>query len=116
MEKVIIIGLEKKIHCIDPLIRMISSNLRHVMIIDPGENPNYEELVKKFNDSIVCVLDDSQPEKLRKEIGESNKVFELKPQEIFDIEPVIDKTPRYDRFLKKWKRSNYWPKYQCKKK
>ena len=116
MEKVIIVGSKNRMHCIDPLIRMISSNLKHVMVIDSEENPNYEELVKKFNDSVVSVLDDSQPEKLRKEIGESNKVFELKPQEIFDVEPVIDQTPRYDRFLKKRKRSNHWPKYYSKKK
>ena len=116
MEKFIIIGAENRIHCIDPLIRMISSNLKHVMIINPKENPNYEELIKKFNDSVVCVLDDSHQEKLRKEIVESNKVFELKPQEIFGVESVMDQTPRYDRFLKKRKRSNHWPKYYSKKK
>ena len=116
MGKVIIIGPKKKIYCIDPFIKMISSNLKHVMIIDPEENPNYEELVKKFNDCIVCVLDDSHPKRLRKEIEGSNKVFELRPQEIFYGKPVIDQTPRYDRFFKKWKRSNHWPKYQCRKK
>jgi hypothetical protein len=41
---------------------------------------------------------------LRKEIAEEfNKVFELKSREVLnvDVKPLIDETPRYDRFLKK---------------
>lgn len=116
MEKFIIIGSKDRMKRIDPFIRMVISPLKEILIIDSKEKHNYEEMIEEFNDNIVCVLHDSQPENLRKEIEETEKLFKLKSQEILGVNPMIDKTPRYDRFIKKWKRKNNWPKYQVKKK
>jgi hypothetical protein len=60
---------------------------------------------------LVCVLDDSETKQLKKEIWEFNKVLELKSREILDVKvnSIVDETPRYNRFLKKWKKDNRRP-------
>jgi hypothetical protein len=56
-------------------------------------------------------LDDSETKQLKKEIWEFNKVFELKSREALDVnvKPLMDETPWYNRFLKKWKKDNRRP-------
>ena len=86
------------------IMNMISSVIKDVLILDPKENPDYEDIIKDAGDSLVCVLDDSETKQLKKEIAEEfNKVLELKSREVLnvDVKPLIDETPRYDRFLKK---------------
>lgn len=100
----------------DFIKNLIASQAINVLIIDPKEQPNYEEIVEKANDKFIT-LKGQEPEKLRKEIEKFSKTLEQKPQQILDNKPVIDETPWYDRFLKKWRRNNHRPsKSQFKKK
>jgi hypothetical protein len=64
-------------------------------------------------------LDDSEEKQLKKEIWEFNKVLELKSREALavNVKPLMDETPWYNRFLKKWKKDNRRPaNLQSKKK
>jgi hypothetical protein len=47
---------------------MISAVIKDVLIIDPKENSDYEDIIKDAGDSLVCVLDDSEEKQLKKEI------------------------------------------------
>ena len=117
MEKIIIVWEKEALSRIDIIKNIIASNATEILIINP-ESPDYEEIIKKANNSSVLILNDTTPKTLKKEITEEfNKVFELKSRELLDVEvkSLIDETPRYDRFLKKWKKDNHWPKYQKKK-
>ena len=99
----------------DFIKNLITSQAINVLIIDPKEQPNYEEIVEA-NDKFIT-LNGQEPEKLRKEIEKFSKTLEQKPQLILDTKPVIDETPWYDRFLKKWTKDNHRPsKSQFKKK
>ena len=118
MEKVIIVWPKNFVQRM-VIVNMISSVIKDVLIIDPKENPDYEDIIKDAGDSLVCVLDDSETKQLKKEIWEFNKVLELKSREVLNVnvKPLIDETPRYDRFLKKWKKDNRRPaNLQSKKK
>ena len=116
MEQIIIIGPKEEIYHMDFIKSLIASQAINVLIIDPKEQPNYEEIVEKANDKFIS-LNGQEPEKLRKEIEKFSKTLEQKPQVILDTKPVIDETPWYDRFLKKWTKDNHRPsKSQFKKK
>ena len=99
MEQIIIIGPKEEIYHMDFIKNLITSQAINVLIIDPKEQPNYEEIVEA-NDKFIT-LNGQEPEKLRKEIEKFSKTLEQKPQLILDTKPVIDETPWYDRFLKK---------------
>ena len=117
MEKIIIVWEKEALSRIDIIKNIIASNATEILIINP-ESPDYEEIIKKANDELAFIINDTIPKMLKKEITEEfNKVFELKSRELLDVEvkSLIDETPRYDRFLKKWKKDNHWPKYQKKK-
>ena len=117
MEKIIIVWPKSFVQRM-VIVNMISS-VKDVLIIDPKENPNYEDIIKDAGDSLVCVLDDSETKQLKKEIWEFNKVLELKSREILDVKvnSIVDETPRYNRFLKKWKKDNHRPaNFNSKKK
>ena len=84
----------------DFIKNLIASQAINVLIIDPKEQPDYEEILKKADDKFIT-LNNQEPEKLRKEIEKFNNFFELKSQTILDTKAIIDETPWYDRFLKK---------------
>ena len=66
--------------------------------------------LKEPNTNVVPTIPDEELEKL-------NKIFEQKHTKILYTNPTIDDTPRYDKFLKKWKKHNHRPsKSQFKKK
>ena len=116
MEKLIIVGPKAEINHMDYIKNLIASQAINVLIIDPKEQPDYEEILKKVGDKFIT-LNDQEPENFKKEIEKFNKVLELKPQTILNTKPLIDETPWYDKFLKKWKRNNQRPsKSQFKKK
>jgi len=119
MEKIIIVWEKEALNRIDIIKNIIASNATEILIINP-ESPDYEEIIKKANNESVFIINDTTPNTLRKEIAEEfNKVFELKSREVLnvDVKPLIDETPRYDRFLKKWKKNNRRPaNLQSKKK
>ena len=108
MEKLIIVGPKEEINHIHFIKDLIASQAINVLIIDPKEQPDYEETLKKAGDKFIT-LNGQEPEKFRKEIEKFNKVFELKPQTILDTKPIIDDIPRYNSFTKQWKRDNHRP-------
>ena len=116
MEKLIIICPKEEINHMDYIKNLIASQAINVLIIDPKEQPDYEEIIKNAGDKFIT-LNNQKPEKFRKEIEKFNKVLELKPQTILDTKSLIDETPRYNRFIKQWKRDNHLPsKSQFKRK
>ena len=110
MEKIIIVWPKNFLQRM-VIVNMISSVIKDVLILDPKENPDYEDIIKDAGDSLVCVLDDSETKQLKKEIWEFNKVLELKSREVLDVKvnPLMEEIPWYDRFLKKWKKNNRRP-------
>ena len=119
MEKIIIVWEKEALNRIDIIKNIIASHATEILIINP-ESPDYEEIIKKANNESVFILNDTTPKALKKEITEEfNRVFELKSREILnvDVKPLMDETPRYARFLKKWKKDNRRPaNLQSKKK
>ncbi len=116
MEQIIIIWPKEKLHHMDFIKNLIASQAINVLIIDPKEQQNYEEIIEKANDKFVT-LNDQEPEKLRREIEKFTKALEQKPQVILDTKPIIDETPWYNRFLKKWNMfDHYTSKPHSKKK
>jgi len=119
MEKIIIVWEKEVLNRIDIIKNIIASNATEILIINP-ESPDYEEIIKKANNESVFILNDTTPKTLKKEIAEEfNRVFELKSREVLnvDVKPLMDETPRYARFLKKWKKDNRRPaNLQSKKK
>ena len=116
MEKIIIVWEIESLSRIDIIKNIIASNATEILIISP-ESPDYEEIIKKSNNSSVIILNDTTSDTLKKEIAEEfNRVLELKSRESLAVE-LKDATPRYDRFLKKWKKDNRRPaNLQAKKK
>ena len=109
MENFIIIWEKEALNRMDVIKNIIASNATEILIITP-ESPDYEKIVKKANNSPVFILNDATPEKLKKEISENfNKVLKPKPQKILDENVIIDETPRYNRFLKKWNKYTHQP-------
>ena len=119
MEKIIIVWEKEALNRIDIIKNIIASNATEILIINP-ESPDYEEIIKKANNESVFIINDTTPKTLKKEIAEEfNRIFELKSREVLDVKvnPLMDETPRYDRFLKKWKKDNRRPaNLQSKKK
>ena len=119
MEKIIIVWEKEALNRIDIIKNIIASNATEILIINP-ESPDYEEIIKKANNESVFILNDTTPKTLKKEIAEEfNRIFELKSREVLHVKvnPLMDETPRYDRFLKKWKKDNRRPaNLQSKKK
>lgn len=113
MDKIIVIAPKQEFGNIRFLISGIAQRAVDVLLIDSKESPDYEEIIKDANAKLVCTLDDSNiEEKLKKSIEEFNKVIEFKNlshvSDLMDSKSLIDTTPRYDKFLKKWKKSNHW--------
>ena len=108
MEKLIIVWEKETLKRIDFIKNIVSSNSMDILIIDPKESPNYEEIIKNAWECLLCTLDDSQPEWFRKE-----KILEYKniPHVLDWIDPstLFNNTPWYDRFLKKWRKDNHRP-------
>ena len=101
MEKLIIVGPKEEINHMDYIKNLIASQAINVLIIDPKEQPDYEEIIKNAGDKFIT-LNNQKPENFRKEIEKFNKVLELKPQTILDTKSLIDETPWYNKFIKKW--------------
>jgi hypothetical protein len=85
----------------DVVQNIIASNAIDILIIDPKDK-DYEEIIKEAHNNSDLILNEPIPEKLKKEIAEEfNKTLELKNQKILDANIIIDKSPWYNRFLKK---------------
>lgn len=108
MEKIIIVWEKEILNRIDVIKNMIASNTVDILIVDP-KSPNYEEVIKNAESGSVIILNDTTPDTLKKELEEFNKVLKPKPQKILDENVIIDETPRYNRFLKKWNKHYYQP-------
>ena len=113
MEKIIIIAPKQEFQNIRLLISGIAKRTVDVLLIDPKDTPNYEEIIKETNTNLICTLDDKNiEEKLRNSIEEFNRTlkFEHIPHVEVDTKKLIDTTPWYDRFYKKkWsKNRNPW--------
>lgn len=126
MEK-IIIRWEKEVEKevlsrirMDIIKSIIASNAIDILIIDPKDK-DYEEIIKEAHNNSDLILNEPIPEKLKEiaeEIAEEfNKTLELKNQKILDANIIIDETPWYNRFLKKWDKFAYQAsKFNSKKK
>ena len=104
MEKIIIIAPKQEFQNIRLLISGIAKRTVDVLLIDPKDTPNYEEIIKETNTNLICTLDDKNiEEKLRNSIEEFNRTlkFEHIPHVEVDTKKLIDTTPWYDRFYKK---------------
>lgn len=113
MEKIIIIAPKQEFQNIRLLISGIAKRTVDVLLIDPKETPNHEEIIKEANTNLICTLDDKNiEEKLRNIIEEFNRTlkYEREPHVRIDPKGLTDTTPWYDRFHKKrWSRDrNLW--------
>ena len=112
MEK-IIIRWEKEVEK-EALSRMdiiksrIALNTVSILIIDPKDK-DYEEIIKEAHNNSDLILNEPIPEKLKEFAEEFNKTLELKNQKILDANIIIDETPWYNRFLKKWDKYDHQP-------
>ena len=109
MEKIIVIAPRKEFDIIRFLISGMAQRVVDVLLVDPKESPDYEEIVREANAKLVCTLDDSNIEdELKKSIEEFNRDLELKnvPRVLdwIDTNKLFDNTPWYDRFLSKLKK------------
>ena len=98
------------------------SNQDRAIILDNTTKERHKNLTKFY--LATCALaqalaptpSEKELEKFRKETEEFYKALEQRIQ-ILNTKPVIDETPWYDRFLKKWTKDNHRPsKSQFKKK
>jgi len=102
MEKIIIVWEKEELSRMDIIKSIIALNTVSILIIDPKDK-DYEEIIKEAHNNSDLILNEPIPEKLKKEIAEEfNKTLELKNQKILDANIIIDKSPWYNRFLKKW--------------
>ncbi len=112
MEKIIVIAPKQEFQNIRLLISGMAKRTVDVLLIDPKDTPNYEEIIKEANTNLICTLDDKNiEEKLRNSIEEFNRTlkFEHIPHVEVDTKKLIDTTPWYDRFLKKWDKYDHQP-------
>ena len=106
MEKLIIVWGKEALSRIDIIKNIIASNATEILIVTP-ESPDYKEIMEKANSSVI-ILNDTTPKTLKKEISEEfNKIFKLKSQKFLNENIIINETPRYNRFLKKWNKHDY---------
>ena len=94
MEKIIIIAPKQEFQNIRLLISGMAKRTVDVLLIDPKNTPNYEEIIKEANTNLICTLDDIE-EKLRNSIEEFNRTlkFEHIPHVEVDTKKLIDTTP-----------------------
>lgn len=122
MEKIIIIW-EKEVEKealsrirMNIIKSIIASNAIDILIIDPKDK-DYEETIKEAHNNSDLILNEPIPEKLKEIAEEFNKTLELKPVEILESDFILDETPWYNRFLKKWDKFAYQAsKFNSKKK
>ena len=109
MEKIIIVWEKEVLSRMDIIKSIIALNTVSILIIDPKDK-DYEEIIKEAHNNSDLILNEPIPEKFKKEIAEEfNKTLELKNQKILDANIIIDETPWYNRFLKKWDKYDYQP-------
>ena len=107
MEKIIIVWPKEVLSRMDVVQNIIASNAIDVLIIDPKDK-DYEEIIKEAHNNSDLILNEPIPKKLKKEIEEEfNKILELKPVKILESDFILDETPWYNRFLKKWDKFAY---------
>lgn len=107
VEFVYVGSLEEHEHSIS-VENVLASDSKNLVIFTPKESPDHQKNLKKIGDALVCLIEEPQPETLRKNIEEINRTFKLKSTEVLDVKPVSgDDSPWYDRFIKKWRRDNY---------
>lgn len=107
MEKIIIVWEKEELSRMDIIKSIIALNTVSILIIDPKDK-DYEEIIKEAHNNSDLILNEPIPEKLKKEIAEEfNKTLELKNQKILDANIIINKSPWYNRFLKKWDKFAY---------
>lgn len=58
MEKIIVVVPKEEFHNIRLLISGMIQRTVDVLLIDPKDFPNYEEIIKKADAELVCTLDD----------------------------------------------------------
>lgn len=116
MEKIIIVWEKEVLSRMDVIQNIIASNAVDILIIAPKDE-DYEKTIKEAHNNSDLILNEPIPEKLKKEIAEKfNKTLELKNQKILDANIIIDETPWYNRFLKKWDKYDHQPSKPCSKK
>ncbi|MBR4634263.1 hypothetical protein IKO50_04960 [bacterium] len=85
----------------DFIKNIIALNVAGILVVNPKDK-DYEEIIKECNNNSDLILNEPITKKLKKEIEEEfNKILELKNQKILDANIIIDKSPWYNRFLKK---------------
>lgn len=102
MEKIIIVWEKEVLSNMDFIKNIIALNVAGILVVNPKDK-DYEEIIKECNNNSDLILNEPITKKLKKEIEEEfNKILELKNQKILDANIIIDKSPWYNRFLKKW--------------
>ena len=101
MEKIIIVWEKEVLSRMDIIKSIIALNTVSILIIDPKDK-DYEEIIKEAHNNSDLILNEPISEKLK-------KALELKNQKILDVNTIIDETPWYNRFLKKWDKYDHQP-------
>jgi len=117
MEKIIIVWEKEVLRRMNFIKNIIALNVAGILVVNPKDK-DYEEIIKKAHNNSDLILNEPIPKRLKKEIEEEfNKILELKPVEILESDFIIDETPWYNRFLKKWDKFAYQAsKFNSKKK
>lgn len=124
MDPIIILAPKEEHDYIKSFIRKRGLDVVCALLVDLKETPNYERILAWSNAKLVSILDSqNMEEELARNLEEFAKKFEFRdlPRILdwVDTKELIDDTPFYDRFLKKWKRSNnnhWWDKSKFRKK
>ena len=107
MEKIIIVWEKEVLGNMDFIKNIIALNVAGILVVNPKDK-DYEEIIKKCNNNSDLILNEPIQKKLKKEIeDEFNKILELKPIKILESDFILDETPWYNRFLKKWDKFAY---------
>ena len=117
MEKIIIVWEKEVLSRMDFIKNIIALNVAGILVVNPKDK-DYEEIIKECNNNSDLILNKPITKKLKKEIEEEfNKILELKPVKILESDFILDETPWYNRFLKKWDKFAYQAsKFNSKKK
>ena len=108
MEKIKVRAPKQEFQNIRLLISGMAKRTVDVLLIDPKDK-DYEEIIKEAHNNSDLILNEPIPEKLKEIAEEFNKTLELKNQKILDANIIIDETPWYNRFLKKWDKYDHQP-------